>query len=147
MPKCPVEEISKDEIRWFANYWMSKCRDRAVPRRDDMAPEDLAKLWPHLMIIDRVDGEYRIRLMGTEVAERYGQDLTGKKTAEAGFGDSEAYWISIYDEVFAGKKPVFGRDSFYWQDREYVKYEWVGVPLADDGVTVNQLMGCVIFTT
>ena len=77
MPKCPVEEISKDEIRWFANYWMSKCQDRAVPRRDDMAPEDLAKLWPHLMIIDRFEGEYRIRLMGTELAERYGQDLTG----------------------------------------------------------------------
>ena len=86
VPKCPPEEISKDEIRWFARSWMSKCGDRAVPRREDMAPEDLATLWPHLMIIDRFEGEYRIRLMGTELAERYGQDLTGKKTSEAGFG-------------------------------------------------------------
>jgi len=88
VPKCPPEEISKDEIRWFANHWASKRGDRAVPRREDMAPDDLAKLWPHPMIIDRVDGGYRIRLMGTELAERHGQDLTGKKVSEARLGES-----------------------------------------------------------
>ena len=51
MPKCPLGEISKDEIRWFASYWMSKCRDHAVPRRDDMAPEDLAKVYSGLDLV------------------------------------------------------------------------------------------------
>jgi hypothetical protein len=61
---------------------------------------------PHLIIIDRVDDQFRYRLVGTAVAEQFGHDLTGRYV---GFYVSPAKYIAalraIYQRVFTTGRP------------------------------------------
>jgi hypothetical protein len=64
--------------RELYSYWRERHRDGAPPSRADIDPPiDIPKLLPNIIIFDRVDGHFRIRLAGSEVVRRAGRDATG----------------------------------------------------------------------
>lgn len=65
--------------RELYSYWRGRHADGRPPTRADIDPPiDIPKLLPNLIIFDRADGHFRVRLAGSEVVRRGGRDATGR---------------------------------------------------------------------
>jgi hypothetical protein len=61
------------------HYWLERHVDGRAPGRADIDPPlQVPQLLPNLILFDRVDSEFRIRLAGSEVVRRGGRDATGR---------------------------------------------------------------------
>ena len=60
-------------------YWRDRHIDGRAPSRADIDPPlDIPQLLPNLLLFDRVDDDFRVRLAGSEVVRRGGRDATGQ---------------------------------------------------------------------
>jgi hypothetical protein len=92
--------------RQLYQYWLSKCADGRPPSRSDIDPMiDIPQLAKNLMLVD-VQGDFTYRLVGSEVVERHGVDMTGKRFGSSG-GDETALgeWRAALDYVAREIKP------------------------------------------
>jgi hypothetical protein len=85
-------------------YWQAKCGERALPLRRDIDPLQLKQHLGSLNIIECLPGlgDFRYRLIGTNVVAAYGRDSTGKTVREIyAVEDPEycAFLLGIYHEV------------------------------------------------
>jgi hypothetical protein len=62
--------------------WRGWCGERAAPERDDIDPLALRKLLPHVVLLDVLDDDYRFRLVGETVNERYRHQPKGRTLRE-----------------------------------------------------------------
>ncbi|HEX4506609.1 MAG TPA: PAS domain-containing protein [Alphaproteobacteria bacterium] len=94
--------------RELYSYWRGCHADGQLPSRADIDPPiDIPKLLPNLIIFDRIDGHFRVRLAGSEVVRRGGRDATGRTLD----GDMVSYdgivtLIGFLDRVLATGEPV-----------------------------------------
>src|SRR3546814_10249014 len=65
-------------------YWQEIRGAAPVPRRDDMVPEKIVALWPHILMVDVIDNgsDYYFRLVGQRLVDTYGEQ-TGRKLSDA----------------------------------------------------------------
>lgn len=92
------------------HYWRDLHRGEDLPRRDDIDLADLAKLRcaDRIFILDRGgDGEWRYRLLGTEIVRYYGRDVTGLPMSQHMAPEEARQANAISDEVARNRTPVF----------------------------------------
>src|SRR6185437_6495598 len=51
---APALEISDARLRRLHDYWLGKKGDRIVPRRADIAPEEMVDVLPWVFLMERV---------------------------------------------------------------------------------------------
>jgi hypothetical protein len=116
-----------------------------MPARSDINPGDIWPLLPYLTIVDKVDGQFRWRLIGTAVAQEFGYDPTGvfvgSYLADPG---SAAAARAIYERVFTTAHPVFGAGEFKTLSGTIHHMFLFTLPLSDDGADVNMALSNVI---
>jgi len=132
-------------FRQLAGYLAAKTPAGKLPGRQHIDPSELADLAPHIVLIDVAPQEtgklrYRVRLMGTEVVEMMGKDLTGKYVGEVLPGPAADQLAHLYGNVLLTRAPQYRTGKFERPGREHVGYERVAFPLASDGENVDMLM-------
>lgn len=124
------------------DLWKSKCRDGKLPARPDFLMEDLAAFGGRIALIDVEQNpeRFRFRLVGTWITDMIGRDSTGKYVDE--LYDEEHYNLAVegYRYCVLHKAPAPAQGRMVHADKEFVKFEAVDLPLADDGETVNVIM-------
>jgi hypothetical protein len=124
-------------------YWLSKRGGRAMPARSDIDPADIPALLPYLCILDKADGRFRFRLVGSAVAQQFGHDLTGRFVGSyTGPPERAATQQAIYDRVFTRAHPLFVAGEYHPGIGIIHKVSRFMLPLSDDGIDVDK----VIFT-
>jgi hypothetical protein len=122
-------------------YWLSKRGRRTMPARTDINPCDIPALLPYLTIIDKVDGKLRYRLVGSEVAQQIGRDLTGRLV---GFYLSQPEIVAklraIYERVFATAHPFFGTAEYKTTWGSFHHISQLMLPLSDDGSYADMII-------
>jgi hypothetical protein len=86
VPKPPGGPEPMPERRWkqLHQYWLSKHADGRVPSRSDIDPiMDIPQLVKNLILLDARD-DFTYRLVGSEVVERHGMDMTGRRSGSSG---------------------------------------------------------------
>lgn len=73
-----MQDIKSELIRAFIVHWRSLCKNDAVPECEEYLDNILPQVAPFLLIYDFSDEDLTVRYQGTGVAQRWGQDLTGK---------------------------------------------------------------------
>ncbi len=149
-----------DGMRWLYRYWDDKRGDRYAPARGDIDPLDMPGLLSNIWMMDvtgaprsdevpaapgqMTEAEkpgFRMRLMGTGLVEAFGADLTGA-TFDAFFkgpGASEIY--ADYCAVLRTWRPHYAVHSGDWAERGFITYSRLVLPLSDDGLCVDRLIG------
>ncbi len=70
--------------RQLYQYWQSKQVDGRPPSRGDIDPVvDIPQLAKNLILID-VRNDFTYRLVGSEIVERHGLDMTGRRAGTSG---------------------------------------------------------------
>ena len=135
------------ELSALFRYWEDKRGSRALPARADIDPIDIPELLPHLVLVDTAPtlDQFRYRLFGTEVAKGFGHDRTGRRFAELprldNFDDVyRGYWLS-----YAERAPQYFSGQIVSEEKSFIKYSRLTLPLSRDGAQVDMLLGGVIF--
>jgi hypothetical protein len=121
-------------------YWLAKRAGRAMPARRDINPADIPALLSYLGLVDKVDGEFRWRLVGAALAEEFGRDLTGSfigSLNDALAPGEGAALQSIFARVFKTAHPVFATCVYKTKRGSIHTVSQLILPLSDDGTTVN----------
>jgi len=112
-----------------------------MPARRDIDPPEIPKLLPHLTLIDRVDGKLRYRLVGTEVTQAMGRDLTGSLVGNyVNPPEYAAAILAIYERIFAEGQPIFTAGEYRSQAQTVHSVSRLIVPLGIDGGQVNMVL-------
>ena len=89
-------------------YWRDRHVDGRPPSRADIDPPlDIPRLLPNLILYDRVDNDFRVKLAGSEVVRRGGRDATGRKlTQDMASYDGMITLIEFLGRIFETATPV-----------------------------------------
>jgi hypothetical protein len=141
--------ITDTRLSAVFDYWIGKSADRKIPRRRDIDPVDIPKLLPILMIVDVLPSHrYRYRLVGTENADAFGVNATGRYLDEVLPGvDYKKHVLALYDKCVRSHRPLYSECLFISVDHRGP--EWhikvLFLPLSEEGETVKQVLVAQVF--
>ncbi len=142
---CRLEEPRLKEL---LAYWQRRCPSAGgIPGRADIDPADFRPLLPHVFLIDAQlePRAYRYRLCGTELAEAYGRDLTGKSLDEV-FSDIFRKAVTVvFNHVVEHRAPLRTYGTLAWREQQNHRFEGIQMPLAADGATVDMILGAMVY--
>jgi hypothetical protein len=131
--------------RALFDLWHAKSSPGRLPARSRFDPIEMPDLLPHLVLFDvqRDPLRFRIRLVGTAVVEAMGVDTTGRYLDELGRIND----VHRRTETIATTgKPYFKQNlPLTWTHLDFKKYSVLGVPLANDGQTIDKLLYTMLF--
>lgn len=140
----PLAEPTHQSLKDLHAYWLAKKGTKVAPPRSAIVPDEIVALLPYIALIDVVAGDplrYRFRLFGTALVAAYGQDVTGKYVDEIDLNGIGPDVIEHVTRVVRECSPLAVRTRFTKTgDQRYVQYERIGLPLSEDGSTVNMIL-------
>jgi hypothetical protein len=150
---APVEEILgltlHPKVRTLVDYWLSIKPAGSLPGRQHFEPLDVPALLPNIWLID-VEREpklrLRYRLVGTNVAQAFDRDSTGRYLDEvhSEFLDSHI-WLYMKGVVQDGMPGWRAGTPRFWHLRDYLSLERIYLPLASDGREVDMILALTVF--
>jgi hypothetical protein len=136
--------LAQPVLRPVLDYWEGKCAGRKLPGRRDIDPLELKAYLSHLFLIDVLPGaEFRYRLVGSEITERYGRNSTGRTVREIYAAlPLIAEWLTdMMSAVTQLARPVLASGPLAAIGKEHVVSESLHLPLADEAGSVTQIFG------
>ena len=136
--------LAQPVLRPVLDYWEGKRSGRKLPRRSDIDPLELKAYLSHLFLVDVLPGaEFRYRLIGSAITERYGRNSTGRTVREIYAGAPLiAEWLTdMMSAVTRSARPVLASGPLAAIGKEHVVSESLHLPLADEAGSVTQIFG------
>ena len=143
MHKDPGQVIKDKRLLALYSYWESKRGDRSMPARADIDPAEIPSLLSIILLMDTsTAGEYRYRLVGTEIVRWLGRDITGQTFPEAlpsgAYGD---YITGLVSDTVTSGRPLYSEGAFMIEGRIDRQVRRLALPLSADGSTVDMILG------
>lgn len=145
MPKPAVSlqlsELTSPRIHRLYGYWQHQCMSGKLPRRADIAPDQIRDLLPNIIIVDveRNPMRFRYRLVGTRVVEYNGVEFTGRYLGEIGWPEEQEL-VDSYAFVVSSRRPFFGLLAWGLVTGALGRCEFARLPLSEDGELVTQIL-------
>ena len=139
--------IRKVRLQRFFHYWNAKRGTAPCPRHGDIDPLEIRYALGYVLIAERrpAPDHFHIRLMGQELVERYGIDLTGRSLADY----PEPVFRDLVRKTFATvidqRRPVLVDRDIVSAGRRH-RYEGLTLPLSSDGKAIDQVIACLDFS-
>jgi len=136
-----TEPDPRPERLWkqLHQYWLSKHADGRVPSRADIDPViDIPQLAGNLILLEARDN-FTYRLVGSEVVERHGMDMTGRDSGTSGQNPKAvAEWRAAVEHVAREMKPrlLVARVG----DHDVARNVMILLPLADRAGRIEMVL-------
>jgi len=126
-------------------HWRMLCDDRDYPSFFDLDPSAIPEMWENCFVIEIFeDGhEPRYRAMGETLAAHVDFPLLDQPISMSPEKSLPGVAISFLEEVLRKGVPISRGDEFFKDDGTKVLYRSILLPMSDDGVTVNGILGAV----
>jgi len=138
--------IERDELRRLYAYWQGKRAGRPMPAPTDIDPLELRFVVGNLTLVDVSHDplRFRIRLHGTNLAERSGIDMTGKGEDDYPYPEFARFLVTRFTRAVEQQTPLRERADLVLDGRSR-RYEDLVLPLSRDGVRVDRLLVGVFY--
>lgn len=139
--------LKSSYLRQLYVYWDEKRGSRAMPARTDIDPVEMATFLPHIVLLDveSAPRRYRYRLVGTAVAEAFGEEITGLYQDATDMGALGTQATATLDRVVEAATPGYLIGDFTKVCGRRLKIERLSLPLSRDGQAVNMILnGCAL---
>lgn len=126
-------------------YWDCKRGRRSAPRRCDIDPIEIRSHLGTLLLLDVLEEgrDYRYRLIGTDIVEASGRDVTGGRFSDLYAAQPEALDLVLrtFAPVVSEVRPVFAAGQMFWRpERDFRHFESGYFPLSTDGASVDLML-------
>jgi len=147
-PDYPVP-ADKDDPRFHVlfDYWLGKCRGDRLPGRQHIDPIDLRDLLGRINLIEverTPELRFRYRVWGSKVTEMVGMDYTGRYAGDLALPTTAERIVEALSLVVRRRAPHFWQVPVPYNDRGFISYRRLALPLASDGETVDMLVALLI---
>ncbi|WP_193187042.1 PAS domain-containing protein [Nisaea sediminum] len=126
----------------LCDYWQTKANGAPAAFWKAIDPTELRFILGYVMLLDVLDGgaDFRYRLYGSLIAERFGRDVTGKTVRD--FGDAEYivnFFLATYQAVTEARRPLL---STHYPRPESQTASWsrLILPLVDETGAISRLL-------
>lgn len=128
-------------------WWQGKRKGGRLPARRDVEPTELKEHLGNLVLIEveRAPLRMRYRLIGSAITRAMQRDSTGKYYDELYGPEVLAQTEASFRWLIEHKAPLRASGEAFYPDRNFYRYEVLNLPLADDGETVDMVLGELIF--
>ena len=143
------------ELQEFLDYWLSKHGPQGqLPSRARIDPSEIPTLLTGIALYDvehvpasKVGYRFKYRLLGTRHSSVNQADFSGRYVEDVHYPDEAVPIIGAFSLVVERKLPHYWhRDRISRRDpATKIPYERIVVPLSNDGVNVNMLLGHFVF--
>ena len=143
-----IAALSDPTVAAIFAYWDSKRGARRMPSRADLDPVDLRSLVNNIALYDVVEPgpRYRVRLVGSDIAEFDGRNATGEWVGAGKPLQLVAQITGMLTDIVASRAPRFRSGLVYWnRDKSYRCFESCFLPLSPDDRAVNMILNAVSF--
>lgn len=130
-------------LQEFVSYWRQKAGPEGLPARNDFDPVEMKRFLGSLFLAvpePEID-DFRYTLIGTTITEQVGVNNTGRTVGEV-FG---APGLELYRKVRDERAPIRIHGTVEWRRKEFLVYESVLLPLADNAESVDHFVGMMVF--
>lgn len=137
MPTPPRTDTAgwTELARRLLAFWDARRGGRSMPERKDFDPLDMKPWLSRLMLIEVIDGgrDFRYRLVGTDVTEKLGYEITGKllSTVPSSPGKVPEFLEEHRVAVRTGRPVHVIQDYFSEAMQRPIKYERLLLPLGE----------------
>lgn len=123
-------------------YWLAKKGSRLAPARSDIQPAEMKPFLRHVFMLDVLGSppRFKFRLAGTEIVNRFGEEVTGRFLDEIDLDDVTTDILLEYEKAVREAQPVYGRWRYIKRSGQYLNYERLILPLSSDGITIDMLI-------
>jgi hypothetical protein len=138
---------TEQRFRDIVEFWHQLKNGAQLPRRADIRPEALAP-WLGSIVLVEVDPtvrRYRLRLIGTRIAEVVGRDSTGRWFDELYDGQDLEALNAIYSACVERREPQFVRSNIRVSGKEFICFDAVHLPFADADDDVCMIVVFIVF--
>jgi hypothetical protein len=145
LPVSDPESLTSTICRDGLEYWHHLRGERPMPSRDAVDPSAMRTLLPYTFLVDVLEpgGDFRYRLVGTDIVAHTPRDNTGLRLSEITDQGTQNQLVALYTSVVGGKTPRFQRIAYRTRLGLRSWYETVVCPLADPNApgSVAMLIG------
>jgi len=136
------ERIASGRLRRLLADWNGWRRGREFPARADVDPSQIKYMLGGIVLLEVTYAplRFRYRLMGAHLAQRRGNDMTGKYLEENPDPELAAGLVRLNTEVINTRRPQMHayRIHSHLTGRSY-HYDALNMPLSEDGTTINMI--------
>ncbi len=141
-------ELELPQLAFLLRYWEGLPRQTNAPgpHLKLIDPLDMREALGFVALIDIVDGgaDFLYRVDGTRIAERYGADLTGRRTSETDKGSyAAAFLVAIYRAALKRAEPVFS-EHYPSPRSSTAKWSRIVLPLTGDSGRIEHFLAGII---
>ena len=136
------------KIREIYEYWLKIHPPQGLPGRQHFDPMEIPALLRYLRLLDveRPGPRFKVRVIGTQYAERFGRDATGCYLDEMFENFANSRFHRGLMEVIGMKRPIWRRGPLQWFcPEQYSRVERIHLPLARDGETVDMVLTVTVY--
>jgi hypothetical protein len=139
--ELPLAEIRNERLERLYHYWLECCGGREMPARRDLRPEDMVKCLGIINLIDVVEAptRFRFRLIGTDVVNAYGEDMTGRMVDEVRPDAYASILIRQFGDVVTGRR-VMLHEFMFAATESHLNFRRLTLPLSSNGRDIDMLL-------
>ena len=140
--QSPEFEFRDARLTQLFDYWLSKRQGKAPPRRADVRPGEIRPYLPivHLIDVHREPLRFRHRLVGTELVERTGRNVTGQWVDESLYGPATKDVFEGLKRVTEELRPYRTLANMNYLGNSSLQMEAMELPLVDDEGRASMLL-------
>lgn len=130
------EDFTSPHQVTFYEYWQKLKGERSMPARADIDPADIVHVLPYIVLLERIDDDYIVRLIGTKCADVFGE-ATGLKITSSKSGNEA---VARFNWIVENKKPYFNIKPLDGFDKNHVKASAIVMPLSSNDNDVDMII-------
>lgn len=134
-------------IQRGAAYWLEKADGRAMPKRADIDPADIAPLLSNAVLIEVFPEplDFVERITGETILYHNARNTTGVRWSRmAERCQGSAIW-DFFQSVVKDRAPRLGTLPYVGPHRDFLEIEVLALPLADDAGAVCRILTFVAY--
>jgi hypothetical protein len=141
-----LAQIRHPDGRRLYDYWNARRAGRRYPSRQDIDPLDLTFAFGNLLLVDvlRDPLQFRFRLIGTQIIQRMGWDLTGKTVDDIPDPTYREETRAAYRAAVESGQPTVSQHERVIRGQPR-RFEVLRLPLSDDDNAINMLLSAVLY--
>ena len=132
-----------EKLDKLLKFWESKRNGRQFPSKTDFDPLELKPWLGNLEILDvtnEVPPRYRFRLVGTNINNIDGEDITGRYADDV-FSEHYDTIVADFDKALLKKGPYYKFNAWVENLKGYqMRYDKLVLPLSKDGSSIDMLL-------
>lgn len=142
----PSLQYRDGRLGQLLDWWRMQHAERgSLPGRRQFDPLAMPALLPNIYLVDIVPPDrYRWRLLGTDITDMAARNSTGRYLDEIYEPAAYANLVASFDAVKNRRLPMRSYGNYGFAGRGFIDFEAIELPLAEDGETVDMVLGIVV---